>query len=143
MGYTSPIDSIQLFQEGTDLIVSSDSTAENGYFDTPKTAKELTLQIKIYRTSVFNAKVELRSHIAGGTGYGQFYHNNTAVGASFNTGGAGWVQHSVDITGQEWFINDTLSLVIWSNGSPAKAQVKNLRIYALRTPLEVTQENVI
>ena len=144
MGYVSPIDAIDNYQLGTDLLISNDtetSTQSSSYV----LAKTITVALKIYKYMNFMAEFKIKGSLGGAANFYQAYitHNGTMVGAVQETGQVAYQTMQQDITGEEWYIDDTISLYMRNNSGGANdCYVKEFRLYGIETPFYNTKESI-
>ena len=130
MGYVSPVNSIQLFQyDTTNLIVSSDSETSTSS-DEHVTAKELTLQLKVYNYSDFYVTFDLRNDTAAKEAKAKVWHNGVQVGETKSQVGDAWDTKNVDMSGETWQIGDTLSVSIKAVANTAEIAVGGVKLPA-------------
>ena len=118
----------ELYTLSDDLLLSAD-TMRNTSSLTPVLVKEFEIIVD----GDFRIAFDIRKYTGTvATAYAQIYKNDVAVGTERSNAGTTWVNYSEDLTG--WERTDKIQLYLWAGeGASRNAQIRNFRVYGLRT----------
>ena len=138
MGYESPITNIDLYQYGTDLIAANDDQTQTNS-GSYVLGKQMVLNVKIYAYSNFLFNVDIKP--TGGSAQAKLLLNGVELD-SWSTGIAGFTTFSYDLVGEYWNVGDILEVYMKATPGGQLCDIKNMRLYGLRSPFYNSKKQV-